>query len=40
LEFGDGRTTNHHNSIESCPIKTTQSWLIMLVFFKCGFEVS
>jgi hypothetical protein len=25
LEFGDGRTTNHHNSIESCPIKTTQS---------------
>jgi hypothetical protein len=38
-EFGNGRTTNHHNSAESCPIKTTKWQLIIFGFFKCGFEV-
>jgi hypothetical protein len=40
FEFDDGRTINHYNSAESCPIKTINWWLITLGFFKCGFHVS
>jgi len=40
FEYGDGRITNHHNSAEPCPIKTTKWWLIVLGFFECGLPVS